>query len=87
MGSVMCQQIWDFWRSQLAFFILVQCGQMDSSCALKTMSLGSVMCQQIWDEFWRSQLVFVILVQCGQMHSSSVLVGANDYRKKCECSL
>ena len=37
MGSVTCQQIWDqFWQSQRALIIVVQCRQMVGSSALGT---------------------------------------------------
>ena len=73
-GGVTCQQIWDqFWQSQRADNIQVQCGQMVSSSALDSMDKGSVTCNQIWDQFWESQRANVILVQCGQMASSSAL--------------
>ena len=56
MGSVMCHQIWDqFWQSQLATIILVQCRQMVGSSVLEGTNMGSVMCQKIWDQFWQSQ--------------------------------
>ena len=74
MGSVTCQKIWDqFWQSQQAIFIHVQCGQMVRSFALGTTHLGSVTCQQIWDQFWLFQRAMLILAQCGQMVISSAL--------------
>ncbi|CAE7662594.1 hypothetical protein AK812_SmicGene4610 [Symbiodinium microadriaticum] len=43
VGSVTPQQIWDqFWQSQRATIILVQCEQMVSSSALETIFWGSV---------------------------------------------
>ena len=61
MGSVTSQQIWDqFWQSQRAIVILVQCEQMVSSSAFDAIvmcwSHHTVTSQQIWHQFSVSYL-------------------------------